>query len=125
MSVQLCASSRRQPSPQARRNKAVAAAAVAIIMAASAGAAFALDENRQRELTFLVRQDCGSCHGMTLNGGLGKPLTPQALAPLEADSIAYIILEGVPGQPMPPWKGLITAADAQWIAKRLKEGFPP
>ena len=108
---------------RARRNKAIAAAAA--VIAVSASAALALDDNRQRELTFLVRQDCGSCHGMTLNGGLGKPLTPQALAPLEADSIAYIILEGVPGQPMPPWKGLISEADAQWIARRLKEGFPP
>ena len=34
----------------------------------------------------IVRQDCGSCHGMRLTGGLGPPLTAQALAdrPLEA-----------------------------------------
>jgi cytochrome c55X len=61
---------------------------------------------------------------MTLNGGLGKPLTPQALADLQADSIASIILDGVPGQPMPPWKGLLTSEEATWIATRLKEGFP-
>ena len=27
----------------------------------------------------LVRQDCGSCHGLTLKGGLGKPLTADHL----------------------------------------------
>jgi cytochrome c55X len=31
------------------------------------------------ELVRMVRQDCGSCHGMTLNGGLGPALTVEAL----------------------------------------------
>lgn len=101
-----------------------AAGAGLLVAAAVVQASTGLGLSRQRELTTLVRQDCGSCHGMTLNGGLGKPLTPGALADLQADSIAYIILEGVPGQPMPPWKGLITEEEARWIASRLKEGFP-
>lgn len=96
----------------------------ALIFAMAALPAHALDAARQSQLTTLVRQDCGSCHGMTLKGGLGKPLVPEALAALEADSIASIILEGVPGQPMPPWKGLISAEDAAWIAAKLKQGFP-
>lgn len=99
----------------------VSVMAVAIILARPAAA---IDTTRQAELTTLVRQDCGSCHGMTLKGGLGKPLLPEALQHLDADSIASIILDGVPGQPMPPWKGLVSAEDANWIAQRLKEGFP-
>lgn len=79
---------------------------------------------RASRLTELVRQDCGSCHGMTLKGGLGSPLQPQDIAHLEAAGIAQIILDGIPGKPMPPWRGLISEADAQWIAERLKEGFP-
>lgn len=91
---------------------------------AASGQAAAIDPAREAELTALVRQDCGSCHGMTLKGGLGKPLRPRDLEPLEVDAIASIILEGVPGQPMPPWKGLMSKADATWIARKLKEGFP-
>ncbi len=93
------------------------------ILAASAPAA-AIDPARKAELTALVRQDCGSCHGMTLKGGLGKPLQPHNLEALDIESIASIILEGIPGQPMPPWKGLISEGDAAWIARKLKEGFP-
>jgi cytochrome c55X len=33
-----------------------------------------------------------------------------------------IILDGVPGTPMPGWRPLITEAEARWIAGTLKEG---
>jgi len=84
----------------------------------------AQDAPRRAELTALVRQDCGSCHGMTLNGGLGSALQPKDIAHLEAEGIAQIILNGIPGKPMPPWRSLISETDALWIAERLKEGFP-
>ena len=35
---------------------------------------------RAAELVRIVRQDCGSCHGMRLTGGLGPALTREALA---------------------------------------------
>lgn len=89
-----------------------------------AHAAATLGEKRQAELTYLVRQDCGSCHGMTLKGGLGGPLLPENLAGADSESIASIILEGVPGKPMPPWTGQLTREEAVWIAGKLKEGFP-
>jgi cytochrome c55X len=82
-------------------------------------------EDRQASLVTLVRQDCGSCHGMTLKGGLGVPLVPEALVEKEAEALASIILDGVPNTPMPPWRGLLTEADARWIADQLKKGFPP
>ncbi|MFO1114284.1 MAG: cytochrome c [Beijerinckiaceae bacterium] len=75
-------------------------------------------------LVSLVRQDCGSCHGMTLKGGLGAPLLPDALADKETESLISIILDGVPNTPMPPWRGLLSEADARWIAEQLKKGFP-
>jgi len=110
--------------PTRRRWLLPSSAGALCATAASVLALGAPDPVRQAQLTTLVRQDCGSCHGMTLGGGLGKPLTPAALADLQVDSIAFIILEGVPGQPMPPWKGLLTAQEAHWIASKLKEGFP-
>ena len=38
---------------------------------------------RQAELLHLLRHDCGSCHGLTLKGGLGPPLLPATLAAQE------------------------------------------
>jgi cytochrome c55X len=72
-----------------------------------------------------VRQDCGSCHGMRLTGGLGPALTPQALANWPQDNLVQVILHGRPGTPMPGWAPLLSADDARWIAQRLQSGFPP
>jgi cytochrome c55X len=80
---------------------------------------------RQRELVRMVRQDCGSCHGMHLTGGLGPPLTPAALADKPAASLAATIFHGRPGTPMPPWRTFVTEAEALWIAEQLAGGFPP
>lgn len=80
---------------------------------------------RQEALRHMVRQDCGSCHGMTMKGGLGSPLLPEALDGIPAESLAEIILNGIPGTPMPPWAGLLGADDAYWIAVELKKGLAP
>ncbi len=77
-----------------------------------------------QRLVRLVRQDCGSCHGLTLKGGLGSPLLPSHLADKPADSLVATILYGRPGSAMPPWKGLLTEQEAQWIVARLQAGFP-
>ncbi len=86
-------------------------------------AAGELPASRQAELTNLLRQDCGSCHGMTMKGGLGRPITPDRLAGYDSTSIAAIILDGVPGTPMPPWRGLVSESDAQWMAEALLTGL--
>ena len=70
-------------------------------------------------------QDCGSCHGLTLKGGLGRPLTPDALSGLSHDNIRDIILDGLPGTPMPPWRPLLSVAEAETIAAMLKSGKIP
>ncbi len=74
------------------------------------------------DLENLVLQDCGSCHGMTLKGGLGPPLRPENLGHLPEEIIATIIREGVPGTAMPPWKPLLAPADIAWISHQLKAG---
>ena len=83
--------------------------------------AAAMDE---RELVRLVRQDCGSCHGMQLTGGLGHPLTPEALRDKPVDSLVATVVHGRPGTAMPPWKTILSEQDAEWIVRRLIEGFP-
>lgn len=92
-----------------------------------AGGALAADEPstaRQQELVHLVRQDCGSCHGMTLQGGLGPALLPANLAGKADESLFAAIYWGRPGTPMPPWRGVISEADTRWIVTRLRTGFP-
>lgn len=114
----------KRSSPPPNRRWAI----LALIFSSSCGAAAAAsdpDAARQAELTRLVRQDCGSCHGMTLKGGLGKPLLPETLHNRDTAGVADVIMEGLAGTPMPPWKSLMTREDAVWIAARLKEGFPP
>ena len=88
------------------------------------GAAEEIGPSRASELAYLIRQDCGSCHGMTLKGGLGAPLLPEMLADKHEDALAAIILDGMPGTPMPPWRPLLTDAEAAWIVRALKEGLP-
>jgi len=81
---------------------------------------------RQRELVRMVRQDCGSCHGMTLNGGLGPALTPEALKirNLPREVLVATIVSGRAGTPMPPWHAFLSEAEAEWIVDRLLAGFP-
>ena len=91
---------------------------------AMAATATPVSPERGRELVYLVRQDCGSCHGMTLKGGLGKPLLPANIEETPAEVLAAIILDGIPDTPMPPWRGLLSEDEALWIARALKKGLP-
>jgi cytochrome c55X len=99
----------------------LAAGAVGCLAAASLVAAEPAGARRD-ELTHLVRQDCGSCHGMTLKGGLGPALTRDALRDKPAESLVVTVLHGRPGTPMPPWRAFVSEAEAAWIVKQLQEG---
>ncbi|KIL99972.1 Cytochrome c55X precursor NirC [Paramagnetospirillum magnetotacticum MS-1] len=90
----------------------------AVVLAAwPAGAELAPE--RQARLRDMVAQDCGSCHGMTRQGGLGSPLLQDDMVKLSAESVVHTILEGRPGTPMPPWKTMLSRDDAAWIAAYL------
>lgn len=82
------------------------------------------DPARQAELIRMVRNDCGSCHGFYLTGGLGLSLTPEALKEKPDDSLVACILYGRTGTPMPPWQAFLSEAEAGWIVTKLKQGFP-
>ncbi|MEN8166732.1 MAG: cytochrome c [Pseudomonadota bacterium] len=92
------------------------------VMFASSTLMAELKPARQAELRYLLRHDCGSCHGMRLEGGLGPALTPQRLDPWRAKQLAATILHGRPGTPMPPWRPFFTDQEALWLARQLKQG---
>ncbi len=81
-----------------------------------------LTVERQTELTHLLKHDCGSCHGMTLKGGLGPALTPDVLTNKPEAYLFHVISFGRKGTPMPPWQGILSKEDIQWLVGTLKEG---
>ena len=111
LAVALAAAAAAAPLPGAEGSARVAAA----------GAADP-DPARQRELLVLLKQDCGSCHGMRLTGGLGPALTPEALRTKPAESLAATIYFGRTGTAMPPWRRFVSEAEAQWLVARIMSG---
>ena len=109
-----------------RRSRAGALLLLAVALApALAAAAGPPSAERQAALLYLLRQDCGSCHGMTLTGGRGPSLLPEALAAKDRAGLAEIILHGVRGTPMPPWDVELSPEEARWLARELKSGIRP
>jgi len=78
---------------------------------------------RQQQLLHLLRHDCGSCHGLTLKGGLGPPLLPENLASRPAMPLERAILDGLPGTPMPPWRGILAKDEVRWLVEQLQKGI--
>ena len=78
---------------------------------------------RQEEILHLLKHDCGSCHGMTMKGGLGPSLHPDAIGDISDEALVDTILNGRPGTPMAPWRISLDAVDAGWLVRRMKEGF--
>ncbi|WP_043743709.1 c-type cytochrome [Paramagnetospirillum magneticum] len=98
---------------------AVTGAVVSVLVAWPLAAAAEISPGRQAKLRDMVDQDCGSCHGMTRQGGLGSPLLQEDLVKLSAEAVVETILEGRPGTPMPPWKFMLSREEAAWIAAYL------
>ncbi len=81
-----------------------------------------VDPARQNELLYFIKHDCGSCHGMTLKGGLGPALLPETLSAKPKDYLVATILEGRENTAMPPWKSMLSQDDATWITEQLQNG---
>lgn len=95
--------------------------AIALLLAGT----FATAETQALDNTALerlVRQDCGSCHGFTLKGGLGPDIRPNALSHYDHDTLKLVIAGGIPGTPMPPWEPLLTKDELDWIVTYLLTG---
>lgn len=101
----------------------------AVILASCLGIAVPLtsvaadmNQTRRAELDHLLRQDCGSCHGMTMKGGLGPALLPENLHGKSDAFLVYTILEGRSGTAMPPWRELLSEPEARYLVELLREG---
>jgi len=94
---------------------------IVALMAASTAVA-EVPPARQTVLRHLLFQDCGSCHGLTLQGGLGPALTPAALNGKSPAMLREVILNGRPGTPMPPWNTFMNVNEAQWLVQLLLQG---
>jgi cytochrome c55X len=77
--------------------------------------------NRQRELRNMLKHDCGACHGLTLKGGLGPTLLPEALAGKSDEFLVSTILDGRKGTAMPPWQPFMSHDEAGWLVGILRK----
>lgn len=101
-----------------------AATAAATGAGTDTGAGGTVTPGRAQELRHMVRQDCGSCHGLRMTGGLGRDISPAALAGRDPADLTAVILDGMPGTAMPGWRPLLTEDEARWIADYLLENEP-
>lgn len=103
---------------------AVSMAVGAAIVAAALPVAAQPAPERARELVTMVRQDCGSCHGLALAGGLGPPLLPANLSDKPLESLVATVLQGRSGSAMPGWSRFMNEKEAEWVVRELVKGFP-
>ncbi|MFA3916513.1 c-type cytochrome [Ruegeria hyattellae] len=94
------------------------AAAMVALVASSAFAAETIDPGALKRL---VHQDCGSCHGLTLKGGLGPDLRAKNLQHYDPVTLSSVILDGIPDTAMPGWRPLMSEEEAEWVARYLLE----
>ena len=81
-----------------------------------------ITDDQQARLINLLKHDCGSCHGLTLKGGLGPALTSDRLSGLPRELIVHTITNGRDGTPMPPWKALLSKNEIEWLVDYLYAG---
>ncbi|WP_432744647.1 cytochrome c [Methylobacter sp. G7] len=94
-----------------------------IIPAIFASTSMAGEPSQDRKITLrnMLKHDCGACHGLTLKGGLGPALLPEALAGKPDDFLISTIINGRPGTAMPPWQPFISHDEAAWLLGILRK----
>lgn len=96
-----------------------------VLMTLSLSVDAELAQSKQSQLLELLHQDCGSCHGLNLTGGLGPSLTATALRDKPDAYLFEIISNGRPGTPMPPWKNQLAVEEIQWLIGTLRKPEKP
>jgi cytochrome c55X len=100
---------------------------IPLLVCTAVGSALAGEPGPERQVALrnLLVQDCGSCHGLTLRGGLGPALLPADLVGKPAAYLQATILYGRPGTAMPPWRPFLSDTEAAWLADTLLRGLNP
>jgi cytochrome c55X len=93
---------------------------VLIAVLAKASLASEPAQERQNAIRNMLNHDCGACHGLTLKGGLGPSLLPEALAGKPDEFLISTILNGRPGTAMPPWQPFMNRDEAAWLVGVLR-----
>jgi cytochrome c55X len=99
-----------------------AACLLSLFAATAQGGEAAPGPERQTELLSILQQDCGSCHGSRLKGGLGPSLLPDALAGKPAEALVATIRAGRPGTAMPPWGPILKESEIRWLVEQMLAG---
>jgi cytochrome c55X len=86
-------------------------------------AADPLPTARRAQLHDLLVQDCGSCHGLTMHGGLGPALLPATLRDQPRELLIDTVMNGRPDTAMPPWAPLLSRDEAAWMIDELRRGI--
>lgn len=76
---------------------------------------------RQAELRNLLKNDCGACHGLTLQGGMGPALLPKNLTGKPDTYLVETLLNGRKGTAMPPWQPFMNQDEALWLVGILRK----
>lgn len=80
------------------------------------------DSDRQKAISHIVVQDCGSCHGLQFKGGLGPSLLPEDLAGKPKEYLFVTIKYGRDGSAMPPWSRFFNDEEIHWMVDQLQKG---
>jgi cytochrome c55X len=80
-----------------------------------------LEQDRQQQIIYLLHQDCGSCHGMRLTGGLGPSLVPELMLQRPDAYLRAVISDGIPDTAMPPWANILKPEEINFIIAQLKQ----
>jgi cytochrome c55X len=75
---------------------------------------------RQQELIYLLHQDCGSCHGMRLTGGLGPSLLAADMRNKPDSYLRHVIGKGIADTAMPPWEPILSPQEINFLITVLK-----
>ena len=92
------------------------------MLSAGHTAAAPISDPRKAEIKNIILHDCGSCHGMTLKGGLGPNITASALQAKPSNYLFDTIRNGLAGTPMPPWLGILTEQEIHYLVELLTQG---